>query len=412
VQPSDAGHDEGMTYVIVGASLAGAKAAEALRDSGYDGRVVLIGTEPARPYARPELSKGYLQGSKDASDVFVHDEGWYAEHQVDLMLNTTVTELDRTGRAVVTDGGERISYDKVLLTTGAAPRSLPVPGGDTALRLRTLEDSDRLRETFGKGGRVALVGGGWIGLETAAAAKHFGCDVVVVEPQPTPLHAVLGPELGEVFAQLHRDNGVDLRLGASVTSIRPDGVDLEGGDTISADTVVVGVGAKPRTELAEAAGLDVDNGVLVDAMLQTSDPLVYAAGDVANAEHPGLGRRIRIEHWANAQNQGKAAGASMAGKGAPYDRVPYFYTDQFDLGMEYSGHSEGYDRVVYRGDVEKREFIAFWTQGGRVLAGMNVNVWDVIDPIQALVRAGWTGTTVDLDRLADPSVPLEELAEG
>jgi 3-phenylpropionate/trans-cinnamate dioxygenase ferredoxin reductase subunit len=397
-----------MTYVIVGASLAGAKAAEALRAEGYDGGLVLIGSEEHLPYARPELSKGYLQGSKQAGDLFVHDTAWYADKDVDLRLGTTVTSLDTGRRTVTTDAGEEIGYGKLLLTTGATPRKLPLPGGEDALSLRTFGDSDQLRAAFAKGGRVVLVGGGWIGLETAAAAKAAGCDVVVVEPQPTPLHAVLGPELGAVFAKLHRDNGVELRLGTGVTEIRADGVVTDAG-FVEADTVIVGIGAKPNVELAEAAGLAVDNGVLVDAMLQSSDPSVYAAGDVANAEHPGLGKRIRVEHWANAQNQGKAAGASMAGKGSPYERVPYFYTDQFDLGMEYSGYSEGYDQVVYRGDVDKREFIAFWTSGGRVLAGMNVNIWDVTDPLQAMVRAGWNGGTVDLDKLADPSVPLDEL---
>jgi 3-phenylpropionate/trans-cinnamate dioxygenase ferredoxin reductase component len=398
-------------FVIAGAGLAGAKAAESLREAGFDGKIIMLGAEAERPYERPELSKGYLQGAKERDAVFVHAEDWYAANDVDLRTGTVATDIDRAGKALLTPSGERIGYDKLLLATGATPRHLTVPGGETANYLRTLGDAERLREAIRGGGRVVVIGAGWIGLETAAAARSYGADVTVVEPQPTPLHAVLGAELGEHFARLHHRHGVELRLGVGVDEIRPGGVGLSNGDSLGADVVVAGVGARPATRLAEDAGLAVGDGIQVNSLLQTSDPDIFAAGDVASAEHPGIGERVRVEHWANALHQGLAVGPCMLGMGTPYENVPYFFTDQFDLGMEYSGYVRpgGYDRVVFRGDPEKGEFIAFWLGGGRVLAGMNVNVWDVSDQIQALVRAGWRGATVRPERLADADVPLSEL---
>jgi 3-phenylpropionate/trans-cinnamate dioxygenase ferredoxin reductase subunit len=295
------------------------------------------------------------------------------------------------------------------------PRRLDVPGGDRdgVLYLRRVGDSERIRAALRDGGPVVVVGGGWIGLETAAAARGYGAPVTLLEPQPTPLHGVLGPELGEVFADLHRSNGVDLRLGSGITEIRADGGRVTGavtaeGEEVPGRTVIVGIGIRPATELAEAAGLEVDNGVVTDQTLRTSDPDIYAAGDVANSFNPLLGRRLRVEHWANALHGGPAAARSMLGQEIVYDRVPYFFSDQYDLGMEYSGYATPgeYDRVVYRGDVKAREFIAFWLSGGRVLAGMNVNIWDVTDPIQALIRSG---KQINADRLSDPSVSIEEL---
>jgi NADPH-dependent 2,4-dienoyl-CoA reductase/sulfur reductase-like enzyme len=403
------------TYVIVGASLAGAKAAQTLREEGYAGRLVLIGAENERPYERPPLSKGYLAGTTEREKIYVHEAGWYEEHGVELRLVTRVSSLDRAAAQVALDGGERIAYDKLLLTTGSSPRRLPVPGADLpgVHYLRDVHDSDRLRAAISGGGRVVVIGGGWIGLETAAAARGYGGDVALVEPEPLPLRRVLGDEMAAVFADVHRDHGVDLRLGTGVERLR-GGADRVGevvttaGSALPADVVIVGVGIRPNVELANGAGLDVDDGVLVDQALRTSDERVWAAGDVANAYSPLFGRRLRVEHWANALNGGPAAARSMLGQEVVYDRVPYFFTDQYDLGMEYSGFAApgDYDEVVVRGDRGAREFVAFWLRGGRVLAGMNVNVWDVTDPIQALVRAG---TPVDNARLADPDVPLDEL---
>ncbi|WP_033213181.1 NAD(P)/FAD-dependent oxidoreductase [Kitasatospora phosalacinea] len=396
--------------VIVGASLAGAKAAEALRAEGYRGPVTLVGDEAERPYERPPLSKGYLLGKEEKEKVYVHPADWYGQHGVELRLGTAATAIDPAGHTVTLEGGERLPFSKLLLATGSAPRRLPVPGGDGDFvrTLRRLGDSEQLRAAFRPGARVVVVGAGWIGLEAAAAARTAGAEVTVLEAAELPLLRVLGREAAQVFADLHRAHGVDLRFGVRVEELRADGVRLGDGSTVPADVLLVGVGISPNTALAENAGLTVDDGVRTDQHLATSHPDVFAAGDVANAFHPLFGKPIRVEHWANALNQPAVAAASMLGKSAVYDRVPYFFTDQYDLGMEYTGYAEpgGYDRVVFRGDVAGREFIAFWLSGGKVLAGMNVNVWDVTDPIRELVRSG---RPVDPGRLADPAVPLDEL---
>lgn len=403
----------GPTFVIVGASLAGAKAAEALREEGFGGQVVLIGEERHYPYERPPLSKDYLQGNAERDAIFVHEDGWYAEHSVDLRLSTAVTAIDRARREVTLASGEGIGYDKLLLATGAMPRPLPVPGASAegVLYLRSVDDSERIREILPSASRVAIVGAGWIGLEVAAAARIAGAEVMILEAAGLPLLRVLGPEAATVFADLHREHGVDFRFAASVAEIlvsdgRASGVRLADGTEVGADAVVIGIGVAPAVQLAEAAGLEVRDGVVTDAALRTSDPDIYAAGDVARAFHPMLGTHIRVEHWANALNQPAAAARAMLGQDVAYDRLPFFFTDQYDLGMEYTGYVEpgGYDRVVFRGDVGKREFIAFWLSQGRLLAGMNVNVWDVSEQIGQLIRAG---DPVDPDRLADPAVPLE-----
>jgi len=405
------------TFVIVGASLAGAKAAETLRAEGFTGRILLIGEESERPYERPPLTKGYLLGKEEREKVFVHEPGWYEANRVELRLGTRVTGLDREAREVELAGGQRLRYDRLLLTTGSVVRRLRVPGSDAegVLYLRRLEDSERISAAIGpgEGRRIVVIGGGWIGLEVASAARQRGAEVTLVEVLDLPLQRVLGDELARVFADLHREHGVDLRLGTGVRELRADGgrahaVVLDDGTELPADAIVVGVGIAPATALAEAAGLEVDNGVLVDAALRTSDPDIYAAGDVANAFNPLFGERLRVEHWANALNGGPAAARSMLGQEVVYDRVPYFYTDQYDLGMEYSGHAGPgrYDQVVYRGDVPGREFVAFWLRDERVVAGMNVNVWDVNDAIQDLVRSA---RQVDPKKLADPDVPPSEV---
>jgi 3-phenylpropionate/trans-cinnamate dioxygenase ferredoxin reductase component len=408
--------------VLVGAGLCAALAAQTLREEGFAGRVVLVGAEPHRPYERPPLSKGYLQGGTEREEVFVHPEGWYREHDVELRTGVEVTAVDRERRQVELAGGDRLGYDQLLLATGAEPRRLDVEGADLdgVLLLRRLEDSDAIREAFARlvaagGGRVAIVGGGWIGLETAAAARGAGLEVTVLEQDRLPLLRVLGPQMAQVFADLHRQHGVDLRCGVTVAALagtqgRVSGVRLRDGRVLSADLVLVGVGVVPRTALAEAAGLEVRGGVVVDAHLRSSDPRILAAGDVANAYSRPLGRHLRVEHWANARRQGAVAARSILGQDVVDEQPPYFFTDQYDLGMEYTGYvgTEGYERVVVRGRIGSREFVAFWVTGGRVLAGMNVNVWDVADQIERLVLSG---ATVDPHRLADPSVPLEELAE-
>ncbi len=404
------------TFVIVGGGLAGAKAAETLRAEGFAGRVLLVGDERERPYERPPLSKGYLLGADTQESVYVHEVGWHSAHDVELRLGVAAVELDRPAHALVLADGERIRYDKLLLATGASPRTLDVPGADAAdvLSLRRIEDSDRLRAVLREGVRVVVAGGGWIGLEVAAAARTAGAEVTVIEPQPTPLHAAIGPELGELFADLHREHGVRLLLGDGVSAIRSFGgavhaVLTSSGEHVPADVVVVGVGVTPNVGLAERAGLEVAGGVAVDASLRADDPDVYAAGDVAAAYHPRYGRRLRVEHWANALHGGEAAARSMLGQDVVYDRLPYFFTDQYELGMEFTGFVApgAYDRVVYRGDRRTRELIAFWLSQGRVIAGMNVNVWDVADEIAALITGE---AVVDPDRLADTKLPLHEVA--
>jgi NADPH-dependent 2,4-dienoyl-CoA reductase/sulfur reductase-like enzyme len=403
------------TYVIVGASLAGAKAAETLREAGFDGAVVLIGTEDQLPYERPPLSKGYLLGKDARESIFVHEAGWYPEHDVDLRLNTTVRSIDRPGHQVELAGGEQVPYDRLLITTGASPRRLSIPGADLGgvLYLRTAADSERLQAALRGGGKVVIAGAGWIGLETAAAAREYGCEVTIVEPETGPLHRAVGPELGEVFAKLHRSHGVTFRFGESLSELTGSGGEVTAavtseGEELPADVVIIAIGAAPNTAIAAEAGLETDNGILVDEALRSSDPDIFAAGDVANAFNPLLGRRIRVEHWANALNGGPAAARSMMGQEVSYDRVPYFFSDQYDLGMETAGLPEPgtYDDVVYRGDEESLEFVAFWLADRVVVAGMNVNVWDVNDDIQALIRSG---TEVDPDRLADPDIPLADL---
>ncbi|MEU9317252.1 FAD-dependent oxidoreductase [Streptomyces sp. NPDC048295] len=403
------------TFVIVGGGLAAGKAAEELRAHGHDGPLVVIGDEQERPYIRPPLSKGYLLGKEDRESVHVHPEDWYRTNEVDLLLGRTVTSVDRTGGTVRLDDGSRVPYDRLLLATGSTPRHLSVPGADldNVQYLRRLGDSDRLRAAFTEGARIVVVGGGWIGLETAAAARTAGAHVTVLEHGELPLLKVLGHEAAEVFAGLHRDHGVDLRARAGIERItgtggRVNGVVLADGTRLPADAVVVGVGITPNVRLAEEAGLDVRNGIVTDAHLRTSAEDIWAAGDVANAYHPRLGRHVRVEHWANALHQPRTAALSMLGEKAVYDRLPYFYTDQYDLGMEYTGYVEpgGYDRVVFRGARDERRFVAFWMSGKRVLAGMSVNVWDVIDTVRSLVESG---TENDDDVLADPEVPLESL---
>ena len=407
--------DAATTFVIVGGGLAGAKAAETLRDEGFEGRVVLLTDESERPYERPPLSKGYLLGNDERETAFVHPESWYSEHDVELRLQTRVTALDPGAHEVEIDGGERVAYNKLLLATGSEPRRLDVPGADLpdVRYLRNLPDSDHLRDVLEEGHRVAVVGGGWIGLEVAAAARTHGAEVTLVEVANLPLLGVLGEDVALVFAGLHRDHGVDLRLGTGVREIVGDNgrvvaVVTSEGDEIMADTVVVGVGIQPRVELAAGAGLAIDNGVAVDAGFRTPDPDIYAVGDVASIDHPLLDTRVRVEHWANALDGGPVAARSMLGQDVSWDKLPYFFTDQYDLGMEYIGHAppDSYDDVVLRGDVPGRAFQAFWLSEGRPIAGMHVNLWDDgLSPIEELVRSG---RTVDPARLADPEVPLAE----
>ncbi len=402
------------TFIIVGASLAGAKAAQTLRDEGFEGRVVLLGDEPVRPYERPPLSKEYLQGKAGVDKVFVHDEGYYEAHDIELRVSTHVQALDVKNREVVLASGEHLGYDAVLLTTGAEPRHLTVPGSDLEgiLYLRTVADSDRLQAAIREANLVVVIGGGWIGCEVAASARQLGADVTVVETANLPLERVLGPELGAFYRDVHVDHGVEWHLGSGVAELRgsprADEVRLVDDTIVRGDLIVVGVGVTPRIALAEDAGLKLENGVVTDEYLESSVPGVFAAGDLANAWHPVLNARIRLEHWSAALNQGPVAAKNMLGTTTPYEKIPYFFSDQYDVGMEYSGYAVDWDQIVYRGDPGTREFIAFWLKGDLLLAGMAVNTWDMADPIAALVASR---RPVDANRLRDPDIELAQVVQ-
>ncbi len=408
------------TFLIIGGGQAGASAAATLRAEGFTGRVVLLAGEDEVPYERPPLSKDYLTGQAERSAAQVNPETWYAENDIELRRGVRVESLQLDAHEVVLTGGERLSYDKLLLATGASARRLTgqaFPEVAGVHYLRTFADAESLREALtAQDLRVVVVGAGWIGLEVAAAARGYEHLVTVLGREDVPLEAALGAELGHYFGDLHVRNGVDLRMQVEVAAFeasggRVTGVRLADGEVVPADLVVVGIGAVPNAELADSAGLAVDDGVLVDASLSAGQD-VYAAGDVANAMHPVLGQRLRVEHWAHADRQGKAAARSMLGQDVSYDRVPFFFTDQYDLGMELSGYGPlmADARVVYRGTASSGEFIAFWVSGedasARVVGGMNVNIWDVNDQIDALVASG---RSVPLARLLDPDVDLGDL---
>ena len=401
------------TFVIVGAGLAGAKAAQELRERGFDGRVVLIGAEPDRPYERPPLSKDYLRGESEREKAYVHPAGFYEEQSIELVTGSAVTAIDPGTSRLLLDDNHELGYDRLLLTMGAEPRRLPVPGADLdgIHYLRTFADCDALRTRLDAGrGRVAVVGAGWIGSEFAASARQRGLEVTLIDPLELPNERIFGSEVGAFYRDVHTKHGVEMRLGRGVEAFEGDGavarVRLSDGTLVECDFAVVGVGVAPRTGLASDAGLEVENGIVVDEHLCTSAPSIYAAGDVANAWHPFHERRIRVEHWANALNQGPAAARSMLGEEVSYERIPYFFSDQYDVGMEYSGYAESWDDVVFRGDPGAGEFVAFWLRDGRVLAGMNVNVWDVNQHVQELIRSR---RSVDPRALADPATPLDSL---
>jgi 3-phenylpropionate/trans-cinnamate dioxygenase ferredoxin reductase subunit len=401
------------TFLIVGAGLAAAKAAETLRAEGFGGRLLLFGDEAERPYDRPPLSKAYLRGETDRDSLYLHPEEFYATHDIELHPATLARSIDPARHQLELASGGRISSQRLLLATGAAPRRLPLPGADLdgVHHLRSRRDADVLAAAAGRAEHVVVVGTGFIGSEAAASLRQLGREVTLVGPDSAPLARVLGPEVAGVYRDLHAGHGVRLVPGTRVAGFRGTGqveaVVTGDGRTIECDLVLVGAGAIPRTELAEVAGLPVRNGVLVNDQLEAVGAAgVYAAGDVAAAWHPRYQTYLRVEHWANALNQGPAAARNMLGRSVPYARLPYFYSDQYDLGMEYSGLAATWDRVVFRGDPATHAFIAFWLKDQRVIAGMNANVWDVVQAIQSLIRGG---RPVDPERLANPDIPLDQV---
>ncbi|WP_265444765.1 NAD(P)/FAD-dependent oxidoreductase [Flexivirga meconopsidis] len=403
------------TIAIVGASLAGAHAASALRDRGHDGAIVLVGAEKHLPYQRPGLSKGYLLGKDGPEELLVHPEDRYRELDVDLRLGTRVTAVDTASRRLAVDDGDDIVYDQLLIATGARPRTPALPGIDLdgVHYLRTIDDSDALRARLAPGVHLTIVGAGWVGSEVAATARSLGAEVTVLDPLTAPLESVLGAELGRAFGVRHTDNGVDLRAGRLVTGIdgkggRVTGVRTDGGDVIDTDLVLIAVGAEPNTELAQRAGIRVDRGVLVDDQLRTSAPEVYAAGDVVRADHPRYVEAIRVEHWDNAMQQGGFAGSSMLGADGVYERVPYFFSTQYDVTIEVTGRPDAAHRLVVRGDPTGSSFMAFWLQDNVIEAGLNANSWGAADSIRSLIESR---AQVDAAALADESVPLDELGQ-
>jgi 3-phenylpropionate/trans-cinnamate dioxygenase ferredoxin reductase subunit len=401
------------TFVIVGGGLAGAKAAQTLRDEGFEGRILLYGEEACLPYERPPLSKAYLRGEVGFDAAAVHDADFYQTHEIELHTSTTVTGIEPTASEVRLLTGEQVRYDRLLLTTGAKPRRLSTLGSQ--LRgvhyLRSVGDADAIRNSITPAAPLVVIGAGWIGAEVAASARQRGANVAMVAPASVPLERVLGKEVGGIFRELHAEHGVNLHLGVGVVSLdgtdRVEGVRLTDGTVLPAATVVVGVGVDPQTELADAAGLKVDNGVVTDEHLETSVPGIYAAGDVANVFYTAYGTHIRLEHWSAALYQGPVAAKNMLGQQVTYDRVPYFFSYQYELGMEYRGWAPEFDEVVFRGDRAKREFIAFWLRNGYVAAVMNTNVWGQGEAIEALIRAR---RRIDHACLADPGRDLEGLA--
>lgn len=378
--------------VIVGAGLTAATAAATLRDEGYDGELTLVGSEKLLPYERPPLSKSVLQGKKPF-DV-MHDADWYAERSIRVVTGATVTALEPTARTVTLTDDTTLTYDACLLATGATPRELDLPGIDRAHKLRTRADEEKLAAAFEPGARLVTIGGGWIALEVAAAAREAGVDVTVLERGSAPLAAILGAELSDHLKQLHESHGVDIRTNTEATGISDDGV-LVGDEVVPADVVLLASGAVPSTDLAAAAGLGVDNGIIADPQLRSTDPNIWVAGDVANATNTVLGP-LRVEHWDNAIRQGKLAARSILGQEVSYDWQPYFFTDQFEFSMEYVGRSSPQDSVVIRGDLDKNAFIAYWIapDGHTMTAGMNVGIWDVNDQLREMI-----GTTVDPGQL-------------
>jgi 3-phenylpropionate/trans-cinnamate dioxygenase ferredoxin reductase subunit len=403
--------------VVVGAGLAGAKTVEHLRALGFTGSLTLVGSEAEVPYERPPLSKDYLAGAAEVDDFQVHPLQWYRDNDIDLRSNTEATAIHTKARTVLLSSGEELHYDALVLATGSSPRRATLAGaeGTGVLYLRNRQDSDKIREAITAGKTLTIIGGGWIGLEVAAAARNAGADVTVLERSHLPLANTVGNRAAEVLADLHREHGVDLRTNTEAARIILEdnavaGVELKDGTELSSDCVLMSIGAVPNTHLAKEAGLSIEaGGVAVDSALRSSDPAIFAVGDIAAQDHPVLGSRVRVEHWASALNQPEAVAHTILGKSTDYEQLPYFFTDQYDLGMEYLGAAPvgAETDVVIRGDLGSREFIVFYLDtDGAIAAAMAVNMWDVIDAVQPLIIEK---TRVEPSRLADPRISLSDI---
>lgn len=398
--------------LVIGGGLAAATCVTALREHGYTGELTLVSDEKHLPYERPPLSKDFLQGNSGLADFTVADDDWYRTHEVQLHLGVAAESIDRAGRTVQCTDGRILEYGQLVLATGSrANTGQGLPGSELpgVHVLRTVDDARTLRQVLLEGTRVAIIGSGWIGMEAAASARQRHAEVTVVSPSTTPLAAALGEGFGSYLTGLHRDAGVRLVLDTRVNRIEARGRELilhAGDRQISADTVLLAIGASPNLELARDAGLETDDGVVTDASLRTSDGRILAIGDIARSFNTRLRRQLRVEHWDNAIRQAKLAASTLTGGDAEYDWYPYFFTDQFDLGMEFVGHRLDGDTEVVRGNRQEGQFIMFWLREGRISAAMNVNIWDVNDSLRALL-----GRQVAPDRLADNSIPLDQLAD-
>ncbi len=399
------------SIVVLGGGLAAASVVSELRERGYSGKLTLISDETDLPYERPPLSKGFLQGKEEPADFIVHDSTWYSEHGVTLRLGVAGISIEAEQQRVLLADGDSVSYDHLVLATGSRAslgKEAPIAGYDLpgVHVLRTLNDAKSLREDITEGTQVAVVGSGWIGMEVAASARQSGARVTVYSPTDVPLSKVFGERFGNYLLELHQRHGVDVRTARVQGIERADGhmqVYSDAGSS-RADVVILAMGAVPNLELAETAGLDVDGGVVVDQSLRSSNRQILAVGDIAQAFNTHLDRHLRVEHWDNAIRQGKLAAATLTGADESSDWLPYFFTDQFDLGMEYVGHSSPDDTTVIRGDTESGEFIIFWQHGQTVTAAANVNIWDVNDTLRTLV-----GRNIDAERLADVQIDLTQL---
>jgi 3-phenylpropionate/trans-cinnamate dioxygenase ferredoxin reductase subunit len=403
----------GRTFLIVGANLTGGAAATTLRTEGFEGRLVLVGEELHPPYERPPLSKEYLRGESKAEDALLHPESWYAENGVELLAGTRATRIDPTDRTVELQGGDRIAYDEVLVATGGRNRRLEVLGAslEGVVDLRTIEDADRIRAEASAGRTAVVVGAGFIGCEVAASLRSLGVEVEVVEIFDTTLVRALGSEVGRVFEDIHRDQGVRFRFGQSVKRFegtrRVEAVVTTDGSRIECDFAVVGVGIEPAVEVVAGSGVAVDNGIVVDKRCRTSVDGVFAAGDVANHLHPLFGTRMRVEHWDNALKQGAAAARAMMGSEEPFDDPHWFWSDQYDHNLQSMGHLAERDELVVRGRLEDRRFLVFYLKGGTVRGVVGLNKGKEVRRSAGLIRSK---ARVDPTALRDEDVDLRTLA--
>jgi 3-phenylpropionate/trans-cinnamate dioxygenase ferredoxin reductase subunit len=402
------------TFVIVGASLAGASAAATLREEGFEGRLVLVGEESQPPYERPPLSKEYLRGEQPFEKALVHPLDFYEAQGIETRFGVRANRVDPSERVIELEEGGRIQYDKVLVATGSRNRRLPVPGAhlEGVLDLRTVADADRIRAEVAPGRRAVLAGMGFIGAEVAASLRQMGLEVAVVQRGEVPLSRVLGTEVGRILADIHRDHGVEMHFGERVSALegsqRVEAVRTAGGQTLLCDFVVTGVGVEPVTEVVAEAEVEVEDGIVVDELSRTSVEHIYAAGDVTSHHHPLFGRRIRVEHWNHAIKHGAAAARSMLGKGTPYTEVPWFWSDQYDHNLQYAGHHTGEEEMVVRGSLEDRSFVVFFLRQGRVVAAAALNRARELRRAMELIRVG---VPADAHLLRDEGVDLRAPAK-